>query len=126
LPRFCSFLLDQKRTKKSRLYRNPTILLSRFGGSEKNSPFTFWKANAFLISLGSNSFSLVPPPHLQNRDFCKAGPAPRLEVLNSSVRTPVYESEVDVQKGIFAVGATKTPKNKSVTPKVRSDAAIRG
>jgi hypothetical protein len=32
-------LMKKSNQKKSRLCRNPTILLSRYGGSEKNSPF---------------------------------------------------------------------------------------
>jgi hypothetical protein len=36
---FCHFFLEKKVTKNSRLCRNPAILLGRYGGSEKNSPF---------------------------------------------------------------------------------------
>jgi hypothetical protein len=79
--------LIKKGTKKNKAVpyfdklsnREPTILLGRYGGNEKNSPYSTVQANAFELRIGSTLFLVVelvetlPPPLPQNRDFVKAG-----------------------------------------------------
>jgi hypothetical protein len=80
------FSLMKKRTpKKIKAVPKSTILLSRYGGSEKNSPF--YSANglrpivyrrAQTLFLVVEPVETLPPSLLQNRDFDKADPTPRL------------------------------------------------
>jgi hypothetical protein len=68
--------MKKSNQKKSRLCQNPAILLSRYGGSEKNSPF--YSANglrpigyrrAQTLFLVVELVETLPPSLLQNRRF---------------------------------------------------------
>jgi hypothetical protein len=69
-------LMKKSNQKKSRLCQNPTILLSRYGGSEKNSPFYSTNGLRPIVYRRAQTLFLVvepvetlPPSLLQNRRF---------------------------------------------------------